>query len=206
MSSLAKWFQLNYPFRNQIYRMRQSLAAKRWDGTGPAPHPVKQRNIKKYASKHQLRILVETGTYYGDMVEAMRDTFDRIYSIEVSKSLFEKAKRRFAKYPHIQILHGDSAIELGRIVSRLTAPALFWLDGHYSGGITEKGALDTPIYDELAHILSSTERHVILIDDARCFGLDPNYPAIEELTSFIGSRTVADIHKQDDALIIEPRA
>jgi hypothetical protein len=66
--------------------------------------------------------------------------------------------------------------------------------------------METPIYDEFAHILSSTERHVILIDDARCFGLDPNYPKIEALTSFITSRTAADIHRQDDALIIEPRA
>jgi hypothetical protein len=68
MGSLAQWLLLNFPFRNQIYRARQAYSAKRWDGTGPAPHPVKQRNINRYASKYGLRTLIETGTFYGDMV------------------------------------------------------------------------------------------------------------------------------------------
>ena len=68
----------------------------------------------------------------------------------------------------------------------MNEPCLFWLDGHYSEGITAKGQLNTPILAELNHILNhSIKDHVILIDDARCFnGLD-DYPTIDELKKII---------------------
>jgi hypothetical protein len=55
-------------------------------------------------------------------------------------------------------------------VRQLQEPALFWLDGHYSGVDTGKDELDTPVSAELEAILGSPVKgHVILIDDARCF-------------------------------------
>ena len=38
------------------------------------------------------------------------------------------------------------------LVRQLDGPALFWLDGHYSGGDTAKGELDTPVSAELESI------------------------------------------------------
>ena len=203
MRTLAKWMQLNYPFRNQIYRARQARALRKWDGKGPAPHPVKQGNIKKYALKHGIRTLVETGTYYGDMIEALRECFDQIYSIEVSDPLFRKAKRRFRGYPNIEIMLGDSAVLLGELVPTLREPALFWLDGHYSGGVTGKGDRDTPVFEELGHIFASPQRHIVLIDDARCFGEDPDYPSAKELVEFIQSQRDADVRVEEDSFIVE---
>jgi protein-L-isoaspartate O-methyltransferase len=59
----------------------------------PPPHAVKQQTIQYYAEKYNVKTLIETGTYY--MVEAMRDVFAHICSIELSRELYEKAKRRF---------------------------------------------------------------------------------------------------------------
>jgi hypothetical protein len=198
---MLNWLRLNMPLRHNIYRLRQGIAARNWDGRGPAPHPIKQRTVRKYASKHRLRILVETGTFYGDMVAAMLHDFDLIYSIELSEALYRKAVRRFRDYSHVRLIHGDSAEELGKLVGTLPGPALFWLDGHFSGGVTARGSADTPIFAELLHIRSSAHPHVVLIDDARCFGTDPVYPKMSELQTFIGA---PELKVETDSFVIEP--
>ena len=69
-----------------MVRMRQIVQIAKWEREGrqiPPPHIVKQRVLREYAKKYGLRILVETGTSTGDMVEAMKTDFDRIYSIEL---------------------------------------------------------------------------------------------------------------------------
>src|ERR1051326_2569108 len=37
-----------------------------------SPHLLKQRTVREYAQRYGLRVLVETGTYYGEMVAAMQ--------------------------------------------------------------------------------------------------------------------------------------
>ena len=177
----------------------------KWEAV-PPPHIVKQRTLNMYARKFGLTILVETGTYYGDMVDAMKDCFERIYSIELSKPLHEKAKARFAGIEHIELIWGDSGTELARVVPRLERPALFWLDGHYSAGETARAAKDTPVYEELNCILESpVPGHVIVIDDARLFGTDAAYPQLEELTQLVKSKAAdLEVTVQNDAIAITP--
>jgi len=152
----------------------------------PPPHIVKQLIVKESQKDAGFSTLVETGTYYGDMIYAQLDNFSRIYSIELSERLYRKAKRRFKKNESVTLLHGDSSEVLREIVPKFKEPVLFWLDGHYSGGITAQGKLDTPIWEELTTILQSGVRHMILIDDARCFEEKrKDYPSIEELKSLI---------------------
>lgn len=162
---------------------------KEWLANGkpnPPPHQVKQENINEHAAKYGLKILVETGTYHGDMIDLLRNDFDQLYSIELSKQYFEAAKQRFKNNKHITIMQGDSGEKLGELVPQLTRSALFWLDGHYSAGNTAKGIEDTPILRELSHIFSSpVTGHVILIDDARLFGSDPGYPSLETVKNHV---------------------
>jgi len=167
---------------------------------------VKERIIRSYRRQFDLRILVETGTYMGDMIAAMKNDFDHIYSIELSEQLHEKARQRFAGYEHIRLLHGDSGVELGKLIGQLFGPTLFWLDGHFSGGITAKGDKETPIQEELLHVLDDTEAdHVILVDDARCFGNRSDYPTIEQLTGLVASkRPNAVLTVEDDIIRITP--
>ncbi len=168
---------------------------------------MKERTVRSYGREFGLRTLVETGTYMGDMIAAMKKDFDRIYSIELSEQLHEEARRRFERYEHIHLLRGDSGVELGKLMGELDGPALFWLDGHYSGGLTAKGEKDTPIREELLHVLSDTEaNHVILIDDARCFGNRTDYPTIEQLSELVASkRPGAGFSVGDDIIRITPR-
>ncbi len=163
-----------------------------WERKGrpaPPPHVIKQRELRNYADKYDLKVLVETGTFMGDMVEAMKNSFEKIYSIELSAELYENARKRFEGDERIELIHGDSGKMLGKLLENLDQPALFWLDGHYSAGITAKGEKETPIYEELTHIYSAQiSGHVVLIDDARCFGTDPAYPSTSELSEFIRTK------------------
>jgi hypothetical protein len=109
-----------------------------------------------------------------------------MYSIEVQPDLARLARERFSKWPGIQIVEGDSATCLARIVPEIHEPCVFWLDGHYSAGITGRGSSNCPIWAELNTIVTlGTAATLILIDDARCFGVDRDYPSIEELTMFV---------------------
>lgn len=171
----------------QPYRSRRDLKA--WERSGkstPPPHQVKQRIVSRYGAEFGIRILVETGTFRGDMVDAMKDRFEAIYSIELSPRLCALARRRFQRSPHIRILGGDSGNLLPQILAGISAPCLFWLDGHYSGGDTAKGETETPVVGELRTILShrfpdSCGQHVVLIDDARCFDGTHDYPRLDQL-------------------------
>ena len=58
---------------------------------------------------------------------------------------------------NVELLHGDSGTELGNVMNKINQPALFWLDGHYSAGVTAKGDKDTPIYEELVCILNAPD-------------------------------------------------
>lgn len=193
-----------YPIFEYL-RHKKQLIIWKWEGKpAPPPHIVKQKILKNIRDKFGLKILVETGTYYGDMVEAMKKYFDEIYSIELSKELYEKAKKRFNRDKKVNLIYGDSGIELENLIAQLKKPALFWLDGHYSAGVTAKGHKDTPIYEELTHIFNSSQQdNIVLIDDARCFGTDPAYPSIEELKKFIDSKCPdAKIEIENDVIRI----
>jgi hypothetical protein len=186
------------------YFSRRSIHQWITDGYSyPPPHALKSMSILYYALTYRLRTLVETGTYLGDMVWAQKDNFDRIYSIELSTELFQRARTRFARYSHIKLIQGDSSDRIAEVVKVLDAPALFWLDGHYSGGITAKGAMECPVFAELDHIFKSAiKNHVILIDDARLFVGANDYPTIPELKAFVLDRGPYDLRVENDFIFI----
>jgi hypothetical protein len=153
----------------------------------PPPGDVKQGVVEKYARKHRLRILIETGTYEGEMVEAMQKRFRVIHSIEIFEPLYRKALQKFSGIDHTHLHHGDSGNCLSEILDTVNEPALFWLDAHYSGEGTGRGNTDTPILKEIKYIFDHPVRgHVILIDDARLFLGQNGYPSLNELREFVG--------------------
>ena len=188
---------------------RDRKALRSWEKIGrssPPPHIVKETLIKDYARTFNTRILVETGTYLGDMVYAMRKSFSRILSFELDQALYEQAHMRFAGDDHIEIIHGDSGQLLGDYLTSINEPCLFWLDGHYSGGITARGELETPVKSELDHVFAHpVSGHVILIDDARCFTGQNDYPTLEELQRYVNERTQGwQFSVEDDVIRIHP--
>jgi hypothetical protein len=189
MKNYFKILLLNLRAFNPFKQYFLNFEYKKWEQKGkpaPPPHLLKQKVIKEYAHKLGYSVLVETGTYLGEMVEAQKLNFNHIISIELSQELYLFAKKRFQKNNRIKILNGDSGKILIQVVDKLEEPAIFWLDGHYSSGVTAKGDLECPIYGELTGILSKSKfNNTILIDDARCFIGENDYPTLDELTRFI---------------------
>jgi hypothetical protein len=148
------------------------------------PHLVKQRTVTEYAQRYGLRVLVETGTYRGDMVAAMRNKVDEIYSIEFDPSLAAAAAQNFSRWPNIHILQGDSEVRIPEVLKQLTQPALFWLDAGYYGWAGERHTRDR-LDSELNAILRDAQPHIVLIDDAQGFNGQNGAPTREEFQSQI---------------------
>lgn len=148
----------------------------------PPPPVVKWMTLREYANKFGLREMIETGTHEGNTLAAVREQFERLTSIELSEHYHTLASRRFDGDTGVRLLHGDSAQVLPEVVAELDRPALFWLDGHYSQGLTARGKTDTPISQELEAVLSDRRfEHVALIDDARLFRGVDDYPTLAAL-------------------------
>lgn len=59
-------------------------------------YATKRRIILNIANKYNCNnVLIETGTYLGDTVEALRNYFKNIISIELSHELALRAQKRF---------------------------------------------------------------------------------------------------------------
>lgn len=167
----------------------------------------KQEVLKNFQERFALKILVETGTYLGETVHALKNRFEKMYSIELGHDLYQNAKTRFANESHIKICEGDSGKILPKIIQEIHEPCLFWLDAHYSGGITARGVIDTPIAKELDAVFNHpVKNHVILIDDARYFTGKDGYPTLPELEKYVSSKSRA--HKMEavqDIIRIYPK-
>ncbi len=187
--------------------LRDARILFRWILAGrpvPPPHLVKQRVLREYAKKFHLPVLVETGTYRGDMVDAVKGDFEQIYSIELGMELFHRAQRRFAGDRSIILLQGDSGEVLRDLLPHIDRPTLFWLDSHFSDADTARSSLITPIRRELAQILEHplAHRHVILIDDARLFTGEDDYPTMDSIKSIVRSAAFDGFAVKDDIIRI----
>lgn len=123
-------------------------------------------------AKYPNKYFIETGSHEGDGIQmALEAGFEKIYSIELSMSSYAYCQNRFKNQPKVTLLQGDSTYILPQLLERIDAPATFWLDGHYSEGITAKGETNTPILSELESIQRHPiKTHTIMIDDVRQFG------------------------------------
>ncbi len=138
-------------------------------------------------------VFIETGTYLGVTTNYVKKHFKKLFSIELSEKLANEAKKYFKNKKNVEILQGDSGLLIEKIVQNNTSKKLFWLDAHYSAGITE-ASLDfghTPISKELEIVLNHwVEGSVVLIDDARLFNGTDNYPKVNDLIEFVKSKNL----------------
>jgi hypothetical protein len=196
LKQLVPSFYLDYLHRKRVETAeRTSLLNWRqivyndWLKSGkplPPPHAVKQVVIEKYRSEYNINTLIETGTFRGDMINAQKVFFNKIYSIELDPTLHNEAKRKFQYFRNIHLIQGDSGKEIFKLISQIDEKSIFWLDGHYSGMDTALGDVECPVLGEIDGIFSgSIKNHVLLIDDARCFTGNNSYPTIEELHNYV---------------------
>ncbi|CAB4943471.1 MAG: hypothetical protein F2812_16840 [Actinobacteria bacterium] len=153
-----------------------------WAGRGrpaPAPPHRKRAVVAGYATRFQVGAFVETGTYRGDTLALVGKLVARAISIELDERLADLARKRFSRVPQVEIITGDSAQVLPGVVDDLSNVALFWLDGHFSDGVTALGDQVTPIEQELRTVLRpGGVDHIVLIDDERLFDGTDGYPML----------------------------
>jgi hypothetical protein len=170
--------------------MRHYVKRKFYEKFIVLEYPKKRKEILAYSKEYLSSVFVETGTFFGDTTDFLKDHFLQLYTIELQEDLFKKARQRFAGIDKIKVLQGDSSVVLKDIVDEISGNTLFWLDGHYSSSFfvgdefiaTAKGIKECPIIEELEIILKNgLNKNVILIDDARYFKGKNDYPTIKEL-------------------------
>lgn len=170
-------------------------------------HSDSHDRIKELAKKHNISIFIETGTFIGNALFGLKDTFQKLLSIELDYGIYKLAKKRFSSYEHINIYHGDSSKLLPEIIQNLNEPALFWLDAHYSSGVTAMGELQTPVMQELKIIFSHhIKKHCILVDDVKDFNGWNDYPEIDFLINFVDNKSGGSYsaHIDGGIFVIEP--
>jgi len=191
-----------YPYKRLAY-----LGEYAWwrlkGSPGPrVPHLVKQRTIDYFRREFGLKVMVETGTNVGNMINVNKSRFREIYSIENHPWYAERARRIFANDPHIHTYEGDSGKVLPAIMPLLHEPCLFWVDAHW-------GKVSAPIKQEMECIYHHPIRnHVLLIDDARWFDGEGDYYSIQDLADHAAIEFPgAVVEVKDDIIrIFKPKA
>ncbi|MBI5387437.1 MAG: hypothetical protein HZA90_22485 [Verrucomicrobia bacterium] len=148
----------------------------------PAPdnHHFKVQRIRRIGREFNCRSFIETGTFFGQTLAAVSNQFEKCLSVELLETLYEGNRRSFARKGSVTVFHGDSGSVLGDMIDQSSGRILFWLDGHFSGGITGHGSEVTPIMTELNSIRTKGRKDdCILIDDLRLFVGTMGYPTLE---------------------------
>lgn len=195
------------PAGPMLRTVASSLASLKWSRSGrqpPAPPHLKRKMVSDHIARFRPHSFIETGTYRGDTLAMAAKMVSRSYSIELDESLCALARHRFRHQADVEILWGDSAAVLPELLESVERPAVVWLDGHYSGGVTA-GEGNVPIWSELNAALSSEVGHLVLIDDARLFNGTDGYPTIDALMQTISAhRQDESVRIVDDIISIEP--
>lgn len=137
-------------------------------------------------------LAVETGTFRGDSALVLANAVGRCTTIELDTTLAAAATKRFASDPRITVVQGSSRDVMASVLTSITGPTFFWLDGHWSGGVTAGADDPCPLDGELDAIASSpfASDCLVAIDDARLCGFprsnEPDgdaYPSMLEVLS-----------------------
>lgn len=155
----------------------------------PAPPRAKRAVLARYGSHADT--WVETGTYFGHTSRWLASLASKVVTIEPEERLANRATRRMSRLENVTVIKGFSESVLPEVISELSGSVAFWLDGHYSGGVTASGHGVTPIKQELTEIeknFSQFSSVTVLIDDFRLFESreikDSSYPPRAELVDW----------------------
>lgn len=136
-------------------------------------------------------VFVETGTYLGQTIENVQPYFNEVHTIEVSEYLYKRFFEEHSDYDNVNVYLGDSSKIIPELLEKIenNKRCIFWLDGHFSQGITSRGEKDVPLLEECSAIdkLYKADEGILLIDDYRLFGVK----ALEDWTEI----TVENIKK-----------
>lgn len=115
-------------------------------------------------------VFIETGTYKGETLDIVLNTYKEIHSIELSDVFYNNCAHKYRDCSKIKLHKGNSKYDLHTIIQSIHTPITFWLDSHWSN--VEHVGCDAetfcPILFELDQIKQhSIKTHTIMIDDIR---------------------------------------
>lgn len=126
---------------NRVYRFFSSIRdSLQWAERGyaaPSPHFIRRECLLR--NGFPSATWVETGTFLGQTTQLLAKHATKVYSIEPEPKLFARAQKLFSSQKHVEILNGSSEDVFPVLLPNLRGDVNFWLDGHYSAGITFKG-------------------------------------------------------------------
>ena len=105
--------------------------------------------------KHNIELVIETGTYHGQTTEWLGKNFPKVITIESNKEYYEKAKERLKRYDNVFMVMGDSSRVLEDFIPK-KKNVLFFLDAHW---------YQNPVIQELKQIKDSGTKPIIAIHD-----------------------------------------
>ena len=144
------------------------------------PYFLVERSASLLSAK---ALAVETGTYLGDSTDVLSGFFEHVVTVERDEKLARNAINRFIGKENIKVHLGSSAEILRDITPQSERPVLFWLDAHFSGGVTAGEDHPCPLLDELEIIskLREADNTIVLIDDARALIGSGGWPTIDQV-------------------------
>ena len=165
--------------------LRQTVSWIQRRFAAPAPGIVKRRVLLRNGFPGATWI--ETGTYRGDTTRFLSSLAEAVISIEADPTLATNARRRLASRKNVRIIEGRSEDVLPTLLPSIEGNVNFWLDGHYSAGMTFRGP--SPIELELKSIGASLTRWTavaVLVDDVRLFSNEniEGYPPLRVLVDW----------------------
>lgn len=161
-----------------------------------------------------IRAFVETGTFKGGTTVWASEHFDRVDTIERAEPIYAEHNERLREIEGVTPHLGDSRSVLPGILESLgDSSAVFWLDGHWSGGGTAGEEDECPIMEEL-ELLGQRTGDIVLIDDARlylCAPPKPHNPAdwptlVEIIKHVLDWPEVPIVQVVDDVIFIVPQS
>jgi hypothetical protein len=120
---------------------------------------------------------VETGTSIGATSKIASRFFQKVWTIEIDPNMHRRAKENLRGLTNVQQYLGDSAEILPHVFPNLDPNgAMFWLDGHYSGG-PKIGKTECPLLQEIEAINTRGDNFdCILIDNIGMMCRPPHKP------------------------------
>jgi hypothetical protein len=166
----------------------------------------KRKFIIKQAFKYDLDTIVETGTYFGHSTIYFSKKFTKVFTIEISRNLYDFVARKFIKHENINSYLGDSSFVIDEIIKKINGPAVFFLDGHASGGVTECGDKPSPVREELKilSLFPYLQKSILFIDDAAGFDGKNSYPSFQEVARWCLENKLKEPKVELDMLVIFP--
>lgn len=146
---------------------------------------------------------IETGTYKGMSSAWAADHFPTVITIEGMPDRYWKTwYNTLGSVPNVMMLLGDSWEVLPKVLRFVQVPALFWLDAHYCTTNQQEASAGLQVCPVMHELLTINEHpcahlHIIMVDDARLFGVEKGWPSEKVLLSELRKHNRRCVLKDD---------